>query len=270
MSSSSSSSSSNIFQQVMTSNPSGLLGPSYNYSSKILTPENIGVSSDGTIGALTNDINGLIQYTEVLVTGKGASTTGRPLGDKFFMTTGQKCKDTATGEQVVRSIYIDNVPDGSIPFISSAMGVKFSAFEGLIPGTISDLDVLNPYTMLQSFMSGSVPDCKAVTLETVDVNDNKGQQTAYMTLVDIQNMEGFQNQDSYAHATESYSQTTHGSVFRQDTVFRKDALESKNDNKKKEKIRNKMFHDPSHFSIFFLFLSVLGVYLLYVIMKQHH
>jgi hypothetical protein len=220
----------NIFQQVM-SNPSGLMGPSYNYSSKILNPTKLGLSDAGTIGALTHDVNGLIQYADVLISGQGASTTGRPLGDKYFMTTGQKCKDVATGNQVTRSIYINNVPDGSIPFISDALGVKFSVFEGLIPGTISDLDVLNPYTMLQSFMSGAVPDCKSVTLETIDVNDNRGTQTAYMTLQDLQNMEGFQTM--------------------QDT------------NKKKRQTR--VLFVPGWF---ILFLSILGVYLLFVIMNH--
>lgn len=187
---------SNLFQQVLT-DASGveaaIMGPDYDYSKKILSPDQLGITSDGTTEAAIKDIAGLFQYTDALVTGKGGSTTGKPLGNKFFLQTGQKCNDVATGEQVTRSIYINNVPDGSVPFITSAMDIKFDEFEGLVPGTLSDLSALNPFAMMQSFLSGSIPDCQSVTLETIDANDNSTQTTAYLTLVDIQNMEGYRN-----------------------------------------------------------------------------
>jgi hypothetical protein len=34
------------------------------------------------------------------------------------------------------------------------MGQDFTEFEGLIPGAMSDLNVFNPYAILQSFLSG--------------------------------------------------------------------------------------------------------------------
>jgi hypothetical protein len=72
-----------------------------------------------------------------------------------------------------RYIYIDNIPDGSIPFISQGLGMNFSEFRGLIPGAMGDLSVLNPFTIMQSFLSGSTPPCQKLTMETIDNNNNK-------------------------------------------------------------------------------------------------
>ena len=148
------------------------------------------MSSAGNLSALGRDIDGLIQYVEVLVSGNsGASRTGKPLGNKFFLQTGAKCKDVDTNKDVDRYIYIDNVPEGNIPIISSGLGVNFTEFKGLIPGTISSLNTLNPFNIMRSFLSGSTPACQNITLETIDINNNKSSETHYVTTVDIQNMD---------------------------------------------------------------------------------
>jgi hypothetical protein len=69
------------------------------------------------------------------------------------------------------------------------MGVNFSEFKGLIPGTISDLNVLNPYSIMTSFLSGSNPKCQQITMQTIDTNNNVSNETHYVTTVDIQNMD---------------------------------------------------------------------------------
>lgn len=183
----------NIFEEVLT-NASGVeerfLGPNYPYYKNIKTPSEIGMSNQGSLQALGNDINGLIQYVEVLVSGNsGASRTGGPLGNKFFLPTGQKCKDTATGQEVDRYIYVNNVPQGNIPIISQGLGVNFSSFKGLIPGTMSNLNVLNPFAIMQSFLSGSVPDCQKITMETINNDNYRSSETHYVTTVDIKNMD---------------------------------------------------------------------------------
>jgi len=193
---------SNIFQEVLTDVnglENKLLGPSYPYWQNIKSPSQIGMSSEGSLSAMGRDIDGLIQYVEVLVTGGGnASTTGGPLGNKFFLQSGGKCldvknckdpNDTSTCPSVDRFIYINNVPQGNIPFISSAMGENFSEFKGLIPGTISNLNAINPFAMMQSFMAGSTPPCQEVTLETINVNNVKSTETHFVTVVDLQNMD---------------------------------------------------------------------------------
>lgn len=193
---------SNLFEEVLTDAKGvelKLLGPTYPYYKNIKTPSQIGMSDDGTIQQMAKDIDGLIQYVELLVTGKSdASSTGGPLGNKFFLQTGAKCaavdkctdnNDSSTCEQVNRYIYVDNVPVGNIPFISSGMGVNFSEFKGLIPGAMSNLNVLNPFAIMQAFLSGSTPPCQEITMQTIDVNNNKSSETHYVTLTDINNMD---------------------------------------------------------------------------------
>lgn len=184
---------SNIFQEVLTDVKKveeKLLGPDYPYSDYVKMPEDIGMSEKGNLKALGKDIDGLIAYVELLVSGKSkASATGQPLGNKFFLKTGAKCIDRRTQQEVDRYIYINNVPMGNIPFISSGMGVDFSDFRGLIPGAMSDLEVLNPFTILQAFLAGGTQDCQRVAMETIDIYNNKSMEVHYVTMIDLQNMD---------------------------------------------------------------------------------
>jgi hypothetical protein len=144
-----------------------LLGPTYPYYKNIKTPSEIGMSTKGSLSAVANDITGLIAYVEVLVTGKSkASATGGPLGNKFFLKTGAKCMDKSNNKQVDRYIYVNNVPVGNIPFISSGLDVNFSEFKGLIPGTMGNLNVLNPFSIMSAFLAGSTPECQELTMLT--------------------------------------------------------------------------------------------------------
>jgi hypothetical protein len=183
----------NMFEEVLKDAKAAeekLLGPKYPYYEFIKAPSDLGMSDKGSLKVLGKNIDGLIEYVEVLVTGDSkASTTGQPLGNKFFLKSGGKCTDKNTGEEVDRYIYIDNVPAGNIPFISSGAGVNFSEFKGLIPGTISNLNAFNPLLMLQSFLSGPKPDCQELTMETIDVHNNKSTETHFVTLTDIRNMD---------------------------------------------------------------------------------
>ena len=132
---------SNLFDEVLTDAKGveeKLMGPDYDYVNKIKTPDDLGLSDNGSIDTLVKDVEGLLEYAEVLVTGKSGSKVAGPLGGRFFLETGQTCKDTATGNEVKRSIYIDNVPNGSVPFLTSGYGVRFTEFEGLIPGAMSN------------------------------------------------------------------------------------------------------------------------------------
>jgi len=245
-SNSDSNSKSNIFQEVLGNAQNvqeKLLGPTYPYYKNIRTPSEIGMTSDGSISALTKDIDGLINYVTLLVEGSGkASATGNPLGNKFFLKTGAKCKDVSTSETVDRYIYVNNVPEGNIPFISQGLGVNFSEFKGLIPGTMSNLNVLNPYSILQSFMSGSVPDCQSLTMQTIDVNNNSSSETHYVTLVDIQNMDPCSFQDKTNPITKNKCRETFQNT---------------------EKLPNDITTQ-----IYFLALALLVIYILYKLMKK--
>lgn len=193
---------SNLFQEVLTDAKGveeRLLGPTYPYYKNIKTPSEIGMSDKGTIQQMAKDVEGLIEYVELLVTGDSkASATGGPLGNKFFLKTGGKCSaidsctdpnDSSTCQQVDRHIYVDNVPAGNIPFISSGMGVNFSEFKGLIPGAMGNLNVLNPFAILRAFLSGSVPPCQQITMQTITSDNAKSSETHYVTLADITSMD---------------------------------------------------------------------------------
>uniref|UniRef100_A0A6C0H652 Uncharacterized protein n=1 Tax=viral metagenome TaxID=1070528 RepID=A0A6C0H652_9ZZZZ len=184
---------SNIFEEVLN-DAKGVelkyLGPDYPYWNNIKTPSELGMSGTGSLSALGKDIDGLINYVELLVSGKSnASKTGNALGNKFFIKTGGKCKESGTDTEQDRYIYIDNVPEGNIPFISSGMGVNFSEFKGLIPGVMSNMNAFNPYTILQSFLIGSTPECQEITMQVIDSENNKTTESHYVSLVDIKNMD---------------------------------------------------------------------------------
>jgi hypothetical protein len=198
----------NMFKES-ASDPVGLkeklLGPDYPYYKYVKPPDKIGMSSAGSLSQLGKNINGLMSYTELLVEGTGkASATGKPLGNKFFLKTGAKCKpvtnknadseegetaDAESEDKEDRYMYINNVPQGNIPFISSGMGTNFKEMRGLIPGTLSDLNAFNPMTIMSGFMEGSSPECDEITMETIDTYNNRSTESHYVTLTDISNMD---------------------------------------------------------------------------------
>lgn len=244
---------SNIFQDVLndaTAVEQNLLGPTYPYYQNIKTPSQLGMSDNGSIQQMAQDVNGLIQYVEVLVTGNSqASATGGPLGNKFFLQTGAKCAAVdKNGQQVDRYIYIDNVPAGNIPFISSGLGVDFSEFKGLIPGAMSNLNVLNPFAIMSAFMSGSTPPCQELTMQTIDVSNNQSTETQYVTLTDIKNMDPCSFQNGQNPATGASCKETF------QTRVGKDASPVMSD-------------DPVD-QIYFASLAGIGIYILYRLMEK--
>ena len=182
----------NDFFEKLMENPGDMsadfLGPKYEYWKQIKTPESMGMSANGSIGALENDVAGLINYVKVLVTGQGGgSYPGRPLGNKYFLQTGGTCKARDTNNIVTRYLYINNVPTGNIPFISQAAGEDFDTFEGLVPGILQDMEALNPLRIFAAFKLGEEPPCRKITMETSPTSDNdwKERQTEYVADYDI-------------------------------------------------------------------------------------
>ena len=245
----------NIFKEVLANAKAAeekYIGPDYPYYKYIKTPSEIGMSSKGSLSQLGKDIDGLINYVEVLVSGGGkASATGKPLGNKFFLKTGGKCKDKNTDQDVDRYIYINNVPAGNIPFISSGVGVNFSEFKGLIPGTISNLNAFNPMEMFQAFLSGSKPDCQELKMETIDIYNNKSVESHFVTLVDIQNTDPCSFPDKKNPVTKNKCRETFSNLKQEECYncykIPKDAISQ----------------------IYFASLGILSVYILYGIMVKN-
>ncbi len=165
------------------------LGPDYNYVKFIKSPEDMGMSGDGNLNVLVKDIQGLVSYVQLLITGGGkANKTGQPLGNKFFLKTAGQCRELRSGQVVDRHMYINNQPTGNIPLLSDATGANFSTFEGLIPGVIGNLDAVNPLFLFSAFTEGQEPDCVNVSLPTVDKNGVQGQGSGNVPLAELQHM----------------------------------------------------------------------------------
>lgn len=155
------------------------VNPLYNYHKNIKSPGELGMNPKGTLNQMAKNVMGLIDYVEILVTGGGkASKTGKPLGNKFYVSTGSQCKDIDNKyKNVSRYIYIDNVPQGKVPLISQGMGKNFNSFKGLVPGAVENLNALDPSKIFNSISGGVTPECKNVTLKVIG-NDNKEQHVA--------------------------------------------------------------------------------------------
>lgn len=164
--------------------------PTYNYAANIKSPHSLGMSSKGSLSALSHDINGLQAYSELLVSGGGkASKSHGPMGNKFFLKTGGKCMDVKTKKKVDRYVFINNIPQGNIPFISAGTGTNFKDYKGLIPGLMENMNELNPFKIMQSFTIGPKPDCQEVSLDVIDVNNHRTNESHYITTVDLKNMD---------------------------------------------------------------------------------
>lgn len=170
------------------------IGVDYPYASNIKPPNQMAMGTSG--GRINANLSGLINYINILVSGNSsASKTGRPFGNKYFLETIGECKAVDTGKNVPRYIYVNNVPTGGLGFISSQLANENTEFKGLIPGTMNKLNDLNPETLVKAFSTGYNPDCKKITLQTIDTNNNIGSESHYVALVDIKNqhLEGFMN-----------------------------------------------------------------------------
>jgi hypothetical protein len=135
------------------SNPS-LLGKDFNYAGAIRSPGELGISSAPTMGALSADIAGLLEYTNVLISGNGRAVKGK-LGNQYFLKTLAKCK--LNGRDVDRYLYINNVPTGNISFGGTSLTGR-SSLRGLVPGMMEGIGKINPLSMFKAFSEGT-PQC---------------------------------------------------------------------------------------------------------------
>ena len=168
-----------------------LLGPDYDYYKFVKTPSEMGMGSKAK--DLIPNFKGIAGYFDVLLMGDGNGQHGKDaLGDKFFLATGAKCKDQHSNEDVTRSLYINNQPDGAIDFLSgssvSPLGSENVMPKGLIPGILTNIEQINPIKLFTALMSGSDPACQSIEMETIDENGQKKTETGFVTNSDILSM----------------------------------------------------------------------------------
>jgi hypothetical protein len=103
---------------------------------------------------------------------------------------------------------------------------------------------------MSAFMSGATPPCQQITMQTIDVNNNKSSESHYVTLSDISNMDpcsfsNGKNPVTGVKCKETF-QPNMESAFNAAPVFPDDPLEQ----------------------AYFAGLAGIGVYMLYRIMKK--
>ena len=152
----------------------------YPYSKYIKGPEKLGSSSKAN--ALGKNVDVLGEYVQVLVSGKTKAQEVSPMGNKYFMNTGGTCKDL-NGTTQTRFVFINNVPDGTMPFISSGMGLQLTSFQGLVPGVLGNLTYLNPSKLFSAF-DKETP-CQKIKMPIRDINNATGEDEQYVCNSDI-------------------------------------------------------------------------------------
>lgn len=168
---------SSVFSNL-SSGIDSVLGPGYDYASKVPAPGDIGVSDDGSIDATLGDIGALTTYAGYLITGPN-------LGNKYFMNTAATCAD-ASGNSVDRYHYIDNSNDQP-KFGSGNPLSKFAngELQGMLPGLLASIEDLNPLGLLTSLTRTGNPTCQKVTCPVGDVTGTMSTDTQYVLQDDV-------------------------------------------------------------------------------------
>ena len=154
--------------------------PSYTYTAHIKTPSKLHMGKQGK--KINKNLSGLGAYTDVLTKGKSKATKKKKvLGGAYFAGTGVTCYDASCNEQT-STCYQNSIPSDS-------------SEQGLIPGLISDLNVLSGMdttsggtaSCTSTAKDDEVPACTKVAL-TYASDDCLGYGAAYLLNSDINNL----------------------------------------------------------------------------------
>jgi hypothetical protein len=145
-------------------------------------------NNKSSLNVLSNDINKLIKYVELLLSDK-SNTLG--------------------------------------------LDINFSEYNGLIPGTISNL---NPFN---TFLSGERSHSQHIYMENIDVNNNNSAESHYLTLADI-------NQNIFSNKNNKEFSTSYGLFENEEFPFPSDIFDQ----------------------LYFAGLGGLGIYILYRFMEK--
>lgn len=245
----------------------------YNYYDKVKGPSAMDMCSDGSLSCLKNDFAGLIAYVDLLTYGNSeASTPAEPLGRKFFMSTGVKCKDTS-GVMQDRYIYFNTIPTGEIELMPGS-SLDLKSFKGLVPGIVEDIGKINPLNMFSAFMENEQAPCMSVTLPVGDAGTLKPD-SKYMIFPDIEAMSEDlftdPSKSSYTEMINNYYKNNSGKETFQN---KENNIASNSFNSNKRKVHNKC-NDTSLTKmpddiLIKIYFSALGLFGLFILMKLFH
>lgn len=167
-------------------NIQNITGPSYNYAKNIKPPSQLQMGPSP--GQLANNVAGIMDYIAVLVEGGGPASKryGQPLGNRYFVETNGKCK-LKNGKSVPRSLYINNVPDGTIPFLSE-LNIKIDSFKGLVPGIMENIDELNPLHLFSAFTESTTPPCRNIHMNVINDDNIENTESGFVVDSEIKNI----------------------------------------------------------------------------------
>jgi hypothetical protein len=135
-----------------------LLGPKYSYADNITGPTSLGIGSNGSLGQLITNAEGIAYYVEALITGNP------PLGNQYYINTGGMCT-APDGSLQPRYNYINNMSSGAAA-LPPAIAELGSDFNGLIPGVADDIEGLNPLHMFTALTADANPQCVCMACPT--------------------------------------------------------------------------------------------------------
>lgn len=143
----------------------------YPYSDMIKKPNEIGVSDEGNLRVLSNDIKAIQGYVNVLMSGNSNAQHVSPMGNQYFLDTQTQCKDQ-TGILQARYAYVNNIPDNSM------IG------RGMVSGIIQDIAAIDPSSLFNAF-SAKEDKCQKITMSTRDNTNTSGTESRYVNNADI-------------------------------------------------------------------------------------
>ena len=159
---------------------------SYDYTKYIKTPADMKLEIGSDISNVEKGVVAIFDYVKLLIEGKSnASKTGKPLGNKYFVSTTEDCIVESTNEKVKRSLYFDNVPSGTVGVLKDT-GDNFSEFRGLVPGVVENVMSIGRIDFFSAFTQTGIPKCLPVKLKTIDINNNESTDKQYVTISDIE------------------------------------------------------------------------------------
>ena len=161
----------------------------YDYGSKVLPPNEAGITKKGKGNKIPKNIERQAKYLNIVFGGDMSNVTGKAqLGGKFFYNTNLKCKDENTDEEKDRYIYIDNAPPG--------------AEDGLIAGAMHTLKQFDISEIESVFLEPSKPKCRQITMPVRDNNNVTSDETQYVSINDIGNINACSFPSNYNEVSE--------------------------------------------------------------------
>ncbi len=215
---------------------------SYNYSSQIKTPSELGMGDKGNIKTLGNDVKGIQSYIDLLVDGSSKASKAPdsgPLGNRYFLDTGTTCTG---GKQ--RYLYIDNVAKDE------------GSGRGLMQSLTQSIRKIVPDT--SEIYSTEPINCSQVSLQVIDANGNVGSETQYVAVKEIAEL----SPCLFTDKVNPVAKTVCGkkgkvSKLKEQTKEQKDKKK-----KKKEKFENYIQSDVA-VQIYFAAIGLAGIFILY-------